>query len=93
VDVEWTPIVEEPSQPPDPSPSASAPPLDVRLRRRAAAQAPTAAPATASGRCLVCGSATTMRPIRVGPFKAPLCTFHATTVHVGAMLMKKLIGG
>jgi hypothetical protein len=40
----------------------------------------------------VCGEATKIRPIAVGPFKVDLCTTHAMTANVAAILMQKFLG-
>lgn len=89
IDAEWTPIEEAPLQPR----LDSQRPIVVKLRRRAVAPDRTTARATERGRrCLVCGDAITIAPLKVGPFKAPLCIAHATTAHVAALMLRKIIG-
>lgn len=91
IEAEWRPIPPEEDQPHVESPS-EAQVIVARLKRRADVRAQTAAPVTASGRCLVCGDATSIRAIRVGPWRVRLCGIHSTAVNVAAFALRRLIG-
>lgn len=72
-------------------PSASPPVVEARLRP-VVARARTVAPATASARCIVCGSSNKVRTVKVGAFRPALCASHTSSAQIAALIARAFFG-